>query len=56
MTKPEIVAYLTELGEESQRAGHKAEIAIAGGAAMVLLVGNREATRDIDAYLSLFES
>lgn len=45
-----------QLGEEIQRAGHKAEIAIAGGAAMVLPVGNREATRDVEVYLSLFES
>lgn len=51
MTKQEITQYLTELGQEILSLGRHAEIAIAGGAAMILLVGNREATRDIDAYL-----
>lgn len=51
MTKDEISQYLTELGAVIEDGGRKTEIAIAGGAAMMFLVGNRDATKDIDAYL-----
>lgn len=45
-----MIRYLTELGRSIAANGRKAEIVIAGGASMVLLVGNREVTKDIDAY------
>lgn len=37
------------LGDELERAGARAEIAVAGGAALVLLYRARESTKDVDA-------
>ncbi|MGB8932789.1 MAG: hypothetical protein WCC48_16205 [Anaeromyxobacteraceae bacterium] len=37
------------LAAELRAAGARAEIAIAGGAALVLLYGARESTKDVDA-------
>jgi hypothetical protein len=39
------------LDNELQRRGERAEIAVAGGAALVLLFNARETTKDVDAYV-----
>lgn len=41
----------TALGEEFGRRGERAEIVVAGGAALVLLFNARRTTRDVDAYV-----
>lgn len=51
MTREEIERYLGLLGERLAARGERGEILIADGAAMLLTVGNRDVTRDIDAYL-----
>jgi len=38
------------LAEELERRGQHAEIVVVGGAALVLLFGARESTKDVDAY------
>ena len=38
------------LSEELARDGHRAEIVVAGGAALVLLFGARQSTKDVDAF------
>ena len=38
------------LSQELAREGHRAEIVVAGGAALVLLFGARESTKDVDAF------
>ncbi len=40
----------TALAKELERGQHHAEIVIVGGAALVLLFGARESTKDVDAY------
>ncbi len=54
MNAEEMQRYLRMLGEELQRRGVTGEIMPAGGAVMLLVIGNRPTTRDIDAY-SLFK-
>lgn len=49
LSAEEIRRAFTALAEELQRAGARAELAVAGGAALVLLYGARESTRDVDA-------
>jgi predicted nucleotidyltransferase len=50
MNRREMERYLTYLGRELHQQHLTGEIVIAGGAAMMLALGSRRATRDIDAY------
>lgn len=52
MNAQEIQHYLQLLGSELQQRGVTGEIMLVGGAVMLLVVGNREATKDIDAYFA----
>jgi hypothetical protein len=52
MNREEIATYLRLLGEELQRRGVTGEIIVAGGAFMLLVIQNRDTTKDIDAYFS----
>ncbi len=49
LDKQQIIDLLTELGDEMQGRGQRAEMFIVGGAAMALAFDSRRATRDIDA-------
>ena len=49
MNKDEIEQYLKMLGQELTAEQRKGEILLVGGAVMVLIIGNRMSTRDIDA-------
>ncbi|MBE3560094.1 MAG: nucleotidyl transferase [Ktedonobacteraceae bacterium] len=49
MEKRDIDRYLSLLGQELALAGRTGKILLVGGAVMVLVVGNRTSTRDIDA-------
>jgi len=50
VNKEDIAKYLRMLGEELQKKQAIGEILLVGGAVMLLEVGNREVTKDIDAY------
>jgi predicted nucleotidyltransferase len=52
VNRDDIVRYLEMLGAELQQRGVTGEIVIAGGAFMLLIVRNRETTKDVDAYFS----
>ncbi|MCY0909962.1 MAG: DUF6036 family nucleotidyltransferase [Sulfobacillus thermotolerans] len=52
MTKDDMERAFQALSETLNREGHQAEIVIAGGAWMALVLGSRDVTKDIDAYLS----
>lgn len=52
MNKQEIEKYLQMVGEELQKKGLTAEILLLGAAVMLLEVGNRNNTDDIDALFS----
>src|SRR5438876_550587 len=41
---------LDELSRELEREGQRAEMMVVGGAAIVLLFGTRQTTKDVDAY------
>lgn len=47
--RDEIIALLTDLGEELEGQGLRAELFVVGGAAMALAFSTRRATRDVDA-------
>jgi hypothetical protein len=49
LSAAQIRGAFSALAEELRRAGARAEIAVAGGAALVLLFGARESTKDVDA-------
>jgi hypothetical protein len=49
LSAEEIRRAFSALADELRRAGARAEIAVAGGAALVLLYGARESTKDVDA-------
>jgi predicted nucleotidyltransferase len=49
MTQEEILAAFRALNDELSRDGIKAEVGVVGGAAMVLALNARKATRDVDA-------
>lgn len=49
MDKNDIERYLRMLGQELATHGQKGAILLVGGAVMVLIIGNRHSTRDIDA-------
>ena len=51
LTANDIVRAFDALGHELSRRGEHAQIAIAGGAALVLLFNARESTKDVDAYI-----
>ena len=51
LTADDIVRAFDALAEELSRRNERAQIAIAGGAAMVLLFDARESTEDVDAYI-----
>lgn len=50
MNKADIEKYLQMLGQELQKKQITGELLLVGGAVMLLEVGNREVTKDIDAY------
>lgn len=50
MNKDDIQKYLRMLGDELHKRNVTGEILLVGGAVMLLEVGNREITKDIDAY------
>jgi len=50
MNKEDIEKYLRMLGQELQKKQVIGEVLLVGGAVMLLEVGNREVTKDIDAY------
>jgi predicted nucleotidyltransferase len=52
MDRQDITKYLRLLGEELLARGVTGEIVIAGGAFMLLVIQNRDTTKDIDAYFS----
>ena len=52
MDAANIRQYLQLLGQELQSRGVTAEIVLVGGAVMLLVIGNRPTTRDIDAYFA----
>ena len=52
MNSDEIQHYLQLLGEELQQRSVTGEIVMAGGAMMLLVIQNRETTKDIDAYFA----
>jgi len=52
MNKQDIEKYLRMLGQELLRQQVTGEILLAGGAVMLLIVHNREVTKDIDAYFN----
>jgi len=53
MTREEIEKYLRMLGEELLKRQLTGEIVIVGGAYMLLVIQNRETTKDVDAYLAV---
>ncbi len=50
MKKDDIEKYLQMVGEELYRQGLTYEIVLLGGAVMLLEVGNRESTQDVDTF------
>jgi len=52
MTADQIQVYLEKLGSELQKKQVTGEIILAGGAVMLLVIKNRETTKDIDAYFT----
>jgi len=50
LNRNEMQKYLGMLGHELQDRGVTGEIVLAGGAVMLLVINNRETTKDIDAY------
>lgn len=50
MNKDDITKYLQMVGQELDRNGKKLEIVLLGGAAMLIELGNRESTYDVDAF------
>ncbi|MFL6281256.1 MAG: DUF6036 family nucleotidyltransferase [Vicinamibacterales bacterium] len=51
LTAEDILRAFEALADELSRRNERAQIAIAGGAALVLLFNARESTRDVDAYI-----
>ncbi len=52
MNKDDIERYLQMVGQELQKKGVVVKILLLGGAVMLLEVGNRNSTNDIDAYFA----
>ncbi len=52
MNAQQIAAYLQMLGAELQKRGVTGEIVLVGGAVMLLVIGNRPVTKDVDAYFA----
>lgn len=50
MNRNDIEKYLRIVGHELQEQGLTLEILLLGGAAMIIEVGNRESTQDIDTF------
>ncbi len=50
MNKNDITKYLQMVGEELAAQGKHLEIVLLGGAAMLIEVGNRESTHDVDTF------
>lgn len=53
LSQDDIVKALTSLSAELSRSGSSHELLITGGAALVLLYGARESTKDVDAVVSV---
>lgn len=51
MNQKDVEKYLRMVGEELQKQNQAGEIVLLGGAAMVVSVGNRNITDDVDAFL-----
>jgi len=52
MTTDDMGRYFELLGQELMTRGVTGEIVVAGGAAMLLVIRNRDTTRDVDAYFA----
>lgn len=52
LNRDDIVHLLTEVGMDLYNQGLTGEIVLAGGAVMLLVLRNREVTKDVDAYLA----
>lgn len=52
MNREDITKYLRLLGEELLARGVTGEIVVAGGAFMLLVIQNRDTTKDVDAYFA----
>ena len=50
MNKQDIENYLRLVGQELHAQGHMLDLLLLGGAAMLIEVGNRESTQDVDTY------
>ena len=50
MNKDDIARYLQMVGQELDRSGKKLEIVLLGGAAMLIEIGNRDSTYDVDTF------
>lgn len=50
MNKKDIARYLQMVGQELNKNGKKLEIVLLGGAAMLIEIGNRDSTYDVDAF------
>lgn len=51
LSREQIINALNRLGELAHESGQYIELVVVGGAAMVLLYGNRESTQDIDVLI-----
>jgi hypothetical protein len=51
LSKPELIAALTRLGELATARGESIELLLVGGTAMVLAFDARESTRDVDVLI-----
>lgn len=50
LSRERILRALSALSDELERAGARVDLAVGGGAALVLLYGARESTKDVDAF------
>ncbi len=53
MNRNDIMKYLSMMNDELQKAGHRGEIVLAGGAVMLLVIKSRAMTKDVDAYFGV---
>src|SRR4051794_40265490 len=51
LSKQDVIAALTRLGELAQKQGETIELVLLGGSVMVLLFDARQSTRDVDVVI-----